>query len=166
MWSTRWRANWTCEPSGHLPALHRTPSFGKAFSFFRPPHSSKKSCPADMCGWTGHIQGNLALRVCEATRPSARFCAKFCPQGDIRGKEFLTRVCGQKWVPPKARRRYSWRTSALSSTVSSSRAVASMSAEARGPTTPSPFRSRPVAASRMDWVSGWSLLNRRTASAV
>src|SRR5699024_9885935 len=26
---------------------------------------SKKSCPADMCGWTGHNQGNLALRVCE-----------------------------------------------------------------------------------------------------
>ena len=25
----------------------------------------KKSCPADMCGWTGHIQGNSALRVCE-----------------------------------------------------------------------------------------------------
>ena len=25
----------------------------------------KKSRPADMCGWTGHIQGNLALRVCE-----------------------------------------------------------------------------------------------------
>ena len=21
--------------------------------------------PADMCGWTGHIQGNLAPRVCE-----------------------------------------------------------------------------------------------------
>ena len=30
--------------------------------FFR---LSKKSRPADMCGWTGHIQGNLALRVCE-----------------------------------------------------------------------------------------------------
>ena len=26
---------------------------------------SKKSRPADMCGWTGHLQGNLALRVCE-----------------------------------------------------------------------------------------------------
>ena len=26
---------------------------------------SKKSRPADMSGWTGHIQGNLALRVCE-----------------------------------------------------------------------------------------------------
>ena len=26
---------------------------------------SKKSRPADMCGWTGHIQGNGALRVCE-----------------------------------------------------------------------------------------------------
>src|SRR5699024_1662790 len=26
---------------------------------------AKKSRPADMCGWTGHIQGNLALRVCE-----------------------------------------------------------------------------------------------------
>ena len=54
-----------------------------------------------MCGWTGHIQGNLALRVCEAARPSARFSAKFCPQGNIRGKEFLSRDCAQKWVPPK-----------------------------------------------------------------
>ena len=26
---------------------------------------AKKSRPADMCGWTGHIQGNGALRVCE-----------------------------------------------------------------------------------------------------
>ena len=26
---------------------------------------------------------------------SAWFRAKFCPQGDIRGKEFLTRSCGQ-----------------------------------------------------------------------
>ena len=26
---------------------------------------TKKSRPADMCGWTGHNQGNLALRVCE-----------------------------------------------------------------------------------------------------
>src|SRR5699024_6078216 len=49
----------------------------------------------------GHIQGNLPLRVCEATRPSARFSGKFCPQGNIRGKEFLTRGCAQKWVPPK-----------------------------------------------------------------
>ena len=63
---------------------------------------TKKSCPADMCGWTGHIQGNLALRVCEAVRPSARFSAKFCPQADTRGKEFLTRDCAQKWVPPGA----------------------------------------------------------------
>ena len=62
----------------------------------------EKSCPADMCGWTGHIQGNLALRVCEAERPSARFSAKFCPQEDTRGKEFLTRDCAQKWVPPGA----------------------------------------------------------------
>ena len=60
-----------------------------------------------MCGWTGHNQGNLALRVCEAARPSARFSAKFCPQGNIRGKEFLSRDCAQKWVPPKA-----WRKSA------------------------------------------------------
>ena len=30
-----------------------------------PPRPSKKSRPADMSGWTGHIQGNLALRVCE-----------------------------------------------------------------------------------------------------
>src|SRR5699024_2417925 len=26
----------------------------------------------------------------------------FCPLGDIRGKEFLSRDCAQKWVPPKA----------------------------------------------------------------
>ena len=26
---------------------------------------SKMSRPADMCGWTGHLQGNGALRVCE-----------------------------------------------------------------------------------------------------
>ena len=55
-----------------------------------------------MCGWTGHIQGNLPLRVCEAVRPSARFGGKFCPQEDIRGKEFLSRDSAQKWVPPKA----------------------------------------------------------------
>ena len=54
-----------------------------------------------MCGWTGHIQGNLPLRVCEAARPSARFSGKFCPQGNIRGKEFLSRDCAQKWIPPK-----------------------------------------------------------------
>ena len=24
------------------------------------------------------------------------------PQGDTRGKEFLSRICGQKWVPPGA----------------------------------------------------------------
>ena len=39
----------------------------------------------------------MALRVCEP------LCGeKFCPQGDTRGKEFLSRVCGQKWVPPGA----------------------------------------------------------------
>ena len=54
-----------------------------------------------MCGWTGHIQGNLALRVCEAERPSARFSAKFCPQGDIRGKEFLTCAAGRNGFPLK-----------------------------------------------------------------
>ena len=63
---------------------------------------NEKSRPADMCGWTGHIQGNLAPRVCEAARPSARFGVKFCPQGNIRGKEFLSRDCAQKWVPPKS----------------------------------------------------------------
>ena len=55
-----------------------------------------------MCGWTGHNQGNLPLRVCEAARPSAWFSGKFCPQGNIRGKEFLSRDCAQKWVPPKS----------------------------------------------------------------
>ena len=69
------------------------------------PSHTKRSRPADMCGWTGHNQGNLALRVCEAARPSARFSTKFCPQGNIRGKEFLSRDCAQKWVPPKAQHR-------------------------------------------------------------
>ena len=99
-----------------------------------------------MCVRLGHLQGNLPQRVCEAVRPIARFCVKFCPQGDIRDcgaeplpaaesrclrqkqakrsrgrglsfaraprrppqkqgtaiKEFLSRVCVQKWVPPKA----------------------------------------------------------------
>ena len=78
----------------------------------KPPHilpptppktgETKRSRPADICGWTGHIQGNFALRVCEPVRASARFGAKFCPQGDTRGKEFLSRVCGQKWVSPGA----------------------------------------------------------------
>ena len=42
-------------------------------SYRRRVRLSKKSRPADMCGWTGHIQGNLPLRVCEAARPSAWF---------------------------------------------------------------------------------------------
>ena len=52
-----------------------------------------------MCGWTGHIQGNLTERVCEAVRPSARFDGKFCPQGDTRGKEFLTCAAGRNGFP-------------------------------------------------------------------
>ena len=48
-----------------------------------------------MCVRPGHLQGNLAPGVCEAARPSARFGAKFCPQGNIRGKEFLPRDCGK-----------------------------------------------------------------------
>ena len=100
---------------------------------------SKKSRPADMCGWTGHIQGNLALRVCEPlcgecavrrqilspgtaklrrvlrTKQPKRSRGSGLPfssailgaqkmQGTatIRGKEFLSRDCAQKWVPPKA----------------------------------------------------------------
>src|SRR5699024_2613544 len=35
---------------------------------------------------------------------SARFSAQFCPQGDTRGKEFLSCACRQKWVPPGALR--------------------------------------------------------------
>ena len=35
------------------------------FSFDRRTNYQKRSCPADMCGWTGHIQGNLTERVCE-----------------------------------------------------------------------------------------------------
>src|SRR5699024_6610162 len=60
---------------------------------------SKKSRPADMCGWTGHIQGNLALGECEAARPSARRSAKFCRQGDTRGKEFLPCAAGRNGFP-------------------------------------------------------------------
>ena len=92
-----------------------------------------------MCGWTGHIQGNLALRVCE---PPCGECAvqrqilspgtaklrrvlrtkqpkrsrgrgllfasarRGAPRkqgtATTRGKEFLSRDCGQKWVPPGA----------------------------------------------------------------
>ena len=44
--------------------------------------------------WRGECASRFAA--------SARFGAKFCPQGDIRGKEFLSRGCAQKWVPPKA----------------------------------------------------------------
>src|SRR5699024_8976361 len=65
------------------------------------PRLLKKSRPADMCGWTGHIQGNLPLRVCEAARPSAWFSGKFCPQGDIRGKEFLSCAAGRNGFPLK-----------------------------------------------------------------
>ena len=99
----------------------------------------KKSRPADMCGWTGHIQGNLALRVCEPrcgecavqrqilspgtaklrrvlrTKQPKRSRGSGLPfasplrraqqkQGTAttRGKEFLSRDCGQKWVSPGA----------------------------------------------------------------
>ena len=79
-----------------------------SFSAVRPaPHRrypascAKKSRPADMCRWTGHRQGNLPLRVCEAARPSARFSSKFCPQGNIRGKEFLTCAAGRNGFPLK-----------------------------------------------------------------
>ena len=54
-----------------------------------------------MCGWLGHRQGNLTPRVCEP-QASAWFGDKFCPQEDTRGKEFLSRDCAQKWVPPGA----------------------------------------------------------------
>ena len=117
----------------------------------------KKSRPDDMCVRPGHLQGNLSQRVCEAVKPRARFCGKFCPQGQTQrprpvdetgscvwrrapiftrghrppqgklakrkrnavcllqgrcdarcksrepqSKEFLSRGCAQKWVPPKA----------------------------------------------------------------
>ena len=61
----------------------------------------KKAEKPDMCGWLGHRQGNLAPRVCEP-QASAWFGDKFCPQEDTRGKEFLSRDCAQKWVPPGA----------------------------------------------------------------
>ena len=37
-----------------------------------------------MCVRPGHLQGNLPQRVCEAARPRARFCGKFCPQGQTQ----------------------------------------------------------------------------------
>ena len=137
MWSTRWRANWTCEPSGHPSALHRTPSFGKAFSFSVPRTAAKspvqptcadgqdtyRTAKLSCCLWQKQAKRSwgrrpnlrarcdarwkfgqrqpLALRVCEAIRPSARFSAKFCPQGDIRGKEFLTCAAGRNGFPLK-----------------------------------------------------------------
>ena len=93
-----------------------------------------------VCGVTGHIQGNLALRVCEPLcgecavqrqilspggsrakrvqwtkqrrcgwRSAPVFASAHCgaPRKSAkhkraRGKEFLSRVCGQKWVPPGA----------------------------------------------------------------
>ncbi len=88
---------------------------------------SKKSRPDDMRVRSGHIQGNFALRVCEPVRASARFGAKFCPQGAAAPSASSGRssegaagaalrfsqaptvarrenrlVCGQKWVPPGA----------------------------------------------------------------
>src|SRR5699024_12177716 len=62
----------------------------------------KKSRPADICGWTGHIQGNGALRVCEAARPSARFSAPFCRKGGYQGGRISDLRSRQKWVPPGA----------------------------------------------------------------
>src|SRR5699024_5261448 len=100
---------------------------------------SKKSRPDDMRVRSGHLQGNLALRVCEPpcgecavqrqilspgtaklrrvqwTKQPKRSRGSGLPfasplrraqqkQGTAttRGKEFLSRVCGQKWVPPGA----------------------------------------------------------------
>ena len=37
-----------------------------------------------MCVRLGHLQGNLPQSVCEAARPRARFCGKFCPQGQTQ----------------------------------------------------------------------------------
>src|SRR5699024_8154514 len=79
-------------------------------AFFDPPsvrdrsghRLSTTSRPADMCGWTGHIQGNGALRVCEAARPSARFSAPFCRKGGYQGGRISDLRSRQKWVPPGA----------------------------------------------------------------
>src|SRR5699024_9063130 len=46
----------------------------------------KTSQPDDTRVRLGHIQGNLAQRVCELVRASARFCAKFCPKGRYQGE--------------------------------------------------------------------------------
>ena len=71
--------------------------------------NQKKSCSADMCRRTRHRQGNSAAESVRAQRVRGSV-AEFCPQGDIRGKEFLSRVCGQKWVPPKACHRHANRS--------------------------------------------------------
>ena len=63
-------------------------------------HQNRPIQPTCADGW------DTAREICrrECARPlgpSARVCGKFCPQGDTRGKEFLSRDCAQKWVPPR-----------------------------------------------------------------
>ena len=71
--------------------------------------NQKKSRSADMCRRMRHRQGNSAAESVRVQRVRGSV-AEFCPQGEIRGKEFLSRVCGQKWVPPKACHRHANRS--------------------------------------------------------
>ena len=51
---------------------------------------------------TAFLAGSTFAVTHQPPMVALRFSAQFCPQGDTRGKEFLSRACGQKWVPPGA----------------------------------------------------------------
>ena len=59
----------------------------------------KKSRPADMCGWTGHIQGNLTERVCEPTGRVRGSTANFVPRRILGGKNFCPATAGRNGFP-------------------------------------------------------------------
>ena len=64
---------------------------------------SKKGPDRTTCAYGRDTYREIQHRECASRfTASARFCAEFCPQGNIRGKEFLPRGCAQKWVPPKS----------------------------------------------------------------
>src|SRR5699024_11387711 len=66
---------------------------------------SKKSRPADMCGWTGHIQGNGALRVCEPPCGECAVQRSILSPGGYQGEGISVLRSRQKWVPPGACRK-------------------------------------------------------------
>ena len=64
---------------------------------------SKKSRPDDMCVRSGHIQGNLALGVCEPLCGDVRGSApNFVPKGILGGRNFCPAHAGRNGSPPKA----------------------------------------------------------------